>query len=469
MKSLVAGVTGSLLGLIGAVLAIVSGILILTLFGLSLVGFDGGPYVGILAYLALPGVFVAGLLLIPLGVWRERRRVAHGGVARSSLPVIDLNSPRTRKIALIVAGLTVVNVVVVAIATYEGVELMESPRFCGSCHSVMAPEFAAYQRSPHARVACVECHIGPGAPWFVKSKLSGAWQVVSVNLDLYPRPIPVPVHNLRPARDTCERCHWPQRFVGDRLQVRTAHASDAANTPKKTVLLMHVGSGEPGGSNGVHWHVGHGVEVRYKADPTRQKIGDVELALPDGTRRTYRSTDAASDPGADAQWRTMDCIDCHNRPTHRFGTPEGEIDAALASGRLDRSLPFVRREALRLVKAQYPSHDAAKAGIREGLRAFYAVTPAAAGTTPPTTQAIETAASVIGELYALNVWPQMNITWGTYPSFLGHDAAPGCFRCHDEAHVAEGGRTISQDCNLCHSLLAQDESEPEILKKLYEQ
>jgi hypothetical protein len=468
MKRVLAGITGSPLGLIGAVLATVSAILILTLFGLSLVGFDGGPYLGILAYLALPGVFVFGLLLVPLGVWRERRRVAHGGEAHAALPVIDLNRPRVRKIALVVAGLTVVNVVIVAIATYEGVELMESPRFCGSCHSVMAPEFAAYQRSPHARVGCVECHIGPGAPWFVKSKLSGAWQVVSVNLDLYPRPIPVPVHDLRPARDTCERCHWPERFVGDRLQIRTAHANDAANTPKKTVMLMHVGSGQPGGSNGVHWHVGQGVEVRYKADPARLKIGDVELALPDGTRRTYRTTDAASDPGADAQWRTMDCIDCHNRPTHRFGTPESELDAALASGRLDRSLPFVRREALRLVKAQYASHDAAKVAIRDGLRSFYAVTPVAAGTPPPSTAAIDAAAAVVGELYALNVWPQMNIAWGTYPSFLGHDAAPGCFRCHDETHATDDGRTISQDCDLCHSLLAQDEVEPEILKKLYE-
>jgi hypothetical protein len=468
MKSFFASVTASPLGLVGAVIATVSGILILTLFGLSLAGFDGGPYLGILAYLVLPGVFVAGLLLIPLGVWRERRRVARGGEPRPAFPVLDFNSPRVRKTALVVAGLTVVNVVVVAVATYEGVHLMDTPQFCGSCHSVMAPEFAAYQRSPHARVSCVECHIGPGAPWFVKSKLSGAWQVVSVNLDLYPRPIPVPVHDLRPARDTCEQCHWPERFVGDRLQVRTSHANDAANTPQKTVLLMHVGSGEAGKSSGVHWHVGPGVQVRYQADPTRQKIGDVELTLADGTTRTYHSDDAASDPGPDAEWRTMDCIDCHNRPTHRFGTPEGEVDAALASGKLDRALPFLRREALRLMKAEYPSHDAARAAIRDGLRSFYSVTPAATGTAAPSAQAVDAAAAVLGDLYALNVWPQMNIKWGTYPSFLGHDAAPGCFRCHDETHATKDGRTISQDCNLCHSLLAQEEAEPEILKKLYE-
>jgi hypothetical protein len=472
MKHLSAVFTGNPLGLVGAILATVSGTLILTLFGLSLAGFDGGPYLGILAYLVVPGVFVLGLLLVPLGMWFERRRLARGGDARLGLPVLDFNSPRVRRAALVVVGLTIVNIVVIAVATYEGVELMDSPRFCGSCHSVMAPEFAAYQRSPHARVACVECHIGPGAPWFVKSKLSGAWQVVSVNLDLFPRPIPVPVHDLRPARDTCERCHWPERFVGDRLQIRTSHEDDAANTPNKTVLLMHVGSGERGGSSGIHWHVGQGVEVRYKADPSRQRIGDVELTLADGTRRTYRSTDPASDPGPDAQWRTMDCIDCHNRPTHRFGTPEGEVDAALASGKLDRSLPFLRREALRLLKAEYPSHGAARAAIRDGLRAFYAAIPAAEGVAPgsppPATEAVDAAATTIGDIYAANVWPDMKITWGTYPSFLGHEAAPGCFRCHDEAHVAEGGRTISQDCTLCHSLLAQEEVDPEILKKLYD-
>ncbi|MGC4000238.1 MAG: NapC/NirT family cytochrome c [Anaeromyxobacter sp.] len=479
MRQFFAAITGNLFGLAGAVFTTISAVLILTLFLLSLLGFDGGPYLGILAYLVLPGVFVFGLLLIPLGLWRQRRlearaRASGQPVISGALPVIDFNRPRVRNTALIVAGLTVVNLVVISIATVEGVHLMETPQFCGSCHSVMAPEFAAYQRSPHARVSCVECHIGPGAPWFVKSKLSGAWQVVSVNLDLYPRPIPTPVHNLRPARDTCEQCHWPERFVGDRLIVRTSHADDAESSPRKTVLLMHIGTGEKQRMSGIHWHVGPGVQVRYKADASRQKIGDIELTLPDGTHRTYRATDPASDPGPAAEWRTMDCIDCHNRPTHRFGTPEGEVDAALTAGKLDPALPFLRREGVRLIKAEYPSQEAGRAGIRDGLRTFYAGWAAseegkASGKPAPDAAAVDAAAATLGELYALNVWPQMKITWGTYPTFLGHDQSPGCFRCHDEAHETEGKKTISQDCDLCHSLLADSEKDPAILKRLYQQ
>jgi nitrate/TMAO reductase-like tetraheme cytochrome c subunit len=170
--------------------------------------------------------------------------------------VIDLNVGRTRTLLLLFMALTLVNVVILAVSTYKAVEVMDSTKFCGqACHSVMAPEFTTYQRSPHSRVACVECHIGPGAGWFVKSKLSGSWQLISVSLDLYPRPIPTPVHNLRPARDTCEQCHWPNKFVGDRLKVITRFRDDEANTPEKTVLLLRVGGMQGRESKGIHWHV----------------------------------------------------------------------------------------------------------------------------------------------------------------------------------------------------------------------
>jgi hypothetical protein len=231
VKLLINDLTRTRLGLLGALITNVAGVLILTLLGMSLVGFEGGPYFGLLAFVGLPTVFVGGLLLIPVGGWLERRRVARGG--SPALPVLDLNDASIRRKALWVAGLTVVNVILVAMASYRGVHEMESPAFCGSCHSVMDPEFAAYSRSPHQRVRCVECHIGPGASWFVKSKLSGSWQLISVLFHLYPTPIPTPVENLRPARDTCEQCHWPTKFVGERLKVITHFEEDEKNTEKK--------------------------------------------------------------------------------------------------------------------------------------------------------------------------------------------------------------------------------------------
>ncbi|MCA9773965.1 MAG: cation:proton antiporter, partial [Myxococcales bacterium] len=180
-------------------------------FTLELFGFHGHPYAGILAYLIVPALFVAGLLLIPIGLRLARRRAQTG----KQLPVIDLNVDRTRNRVLVFVALTALNIVIVAVAAYKGVEVMDTTAFCGeTCHSVMEPEHTAFQRGAHASARCIDCHIGPGASWFVKSKLSGSWQVVSVALDLYPRPIPTPVENLRPARETCEQCHWPQKFVG---------------------------------------------------------------------------------------------------------------------------------------------------------------------------------------------------------------------------------------------------------------
>jgi hypothetical protein len=463
MKRLFAELTRDPVSLAGAVLATVAAILILSLTAMGLLGFRGGPYVGIVAFVVLPSVLVLGLLLIPAGAWRARRRARialEHGQPPPPLPIIDLNDARVRTIALGVIALTAANVAILGLATYKAVQVMDTPAFCGSCHSVMAPEFTTYQRSPHARVACVECHIGPGAPWFVKSKLSGAWQLVSVTFGLYSRPIPVPVHDLRPARDTCEHCHWPTKLVGDRLKVITRHLDDEASSARKTVLLLRVGGG---GAGGIHRHVQAGVEVRYLADPSREKVGAVELRLPDGTRRLYVTKDGPSAPSPGVDWRTMDCVDCHNRPTHRYGSPEEEIDAAIDAGRIDRALPFVRREGLRLLKADYPTHDAAREGIRRGLLAFYS---ADAARWPARQGAAEAAAAALGDIYATNVWPSMRIAWGTYPSLLGHDEAPGCFRCHDEEHRTADGRVISQDCDLCHAVLAEREVDPPILKMI---
>lgn len=463
MKSFFVALTRNPLSLVGSAIVTASAILIAILFTLQLLGLDGGPYLGILAYLILPAVFILGLLLIPIGIWRQRRRDARAGAAaHDSFPVLDFNESRTRNRALIFTALTAVNVVILAAATYEGVETMESTEFCGqACHSVMQPEFTAYQRSPHANVACVDCHIGPGADWFVKSKLSGAWQVVSVNLDLYPRPIPTPVHNLRPARETCEQCHWPTKFVGDRLRVIEGYSEDEANTNVKTVLLMKVGGQRGAASHGIHWHVDPGVQIRYLSNESREKIYDVEMKTPDGKVTRFASAEKAP---AGSVWRVMDCVDCHNRPSHTFRAPDQEVDAALLAGRIPTDLPFVRREAVRLLQGDYPSHEAAEDAFLKELQAFYAKDyPQVAG---PRAEAIRKTAAAMSDMYSANVFPSMKIGWGTYPNHIGHERAPGCFRCHDDQHAAEGGRVITQDCSTCHGLLAMQEEDPAILTSL---
>jgi hypothetical protein len=459
------------LGLAGAVLTTASGFLVVLFFVLSIVGMEESPYVGVLAYLILPGFFVVGLLLIPLGLWFEHRRLRKGGDAE--LPVLDLNQAAIRRRMAVFGILSAANVIILAGASFKGVEVMDRPKFCGSCHSVMDPEFTAYERSPHSRVDCVQCHIGPGASWFVKSKLSGAWQVVSVTFNLYPRPIPTPVKNLRPSRDTCEQCHWPTRFVGDRLRVITHHDDDEKSTPKKTVLLMHVGGGDQG--HGIHWHVAQGIQIRYLSDEKREVIRTVEVTRPNGSVDRF---DVKPDPKAPAvdpaqlTWRTMDCVDCHNRPTHQFRSAEYELDEAITDGRIDRALPFVRREGLKALNATWADRPAAAAGIRAALSAFYEKQYPDVWSAKK--EAVLAAAKAMSDAWGRNVWPDMNITWGTYASKLRHASvdeagsgpSTGCWRCHDDTHTNAAGKTITQDCDTCHALLAQDEENPPILKQL---
>ncbi len=468
LREFFAVVTRHPVSFLGACLTTVSGALFLALFVISSLGFEKGPYVGILTFLIIPAVFVAGLLLIPLGRWLHLRRIARGAPAEIGLPVIDLNQTRTRRLVLAFGAATAVNMVLVGVAAYEGIEVMDSTPFCGqTCHSVMNPEFTTYQRSPHSRVHCVSCHIGPGADWFVKSKLSGSWQLISVALNLYPRPIPTPVHSLRPARDTCEQCHWPDKFVGDRLKVITHFQEDERNTPVKTVLDIRIGGRQGSASHGIHWHVDPGVRIRYRSDEKRETIYDVEMTHEGQVKRFVGPTapPALEEPGGKASaWRTMDCVDCHNRPSHIYRLPVVEIDSALDDGRIDRSLPYIRREGLKALQADYASHGEARARIHEALAQFYAgaYPDIASSKTAP----IDAAAEALGDLYCSNVFPSMNIRWGTYPNHIGHQEAPGCFRCHDGEHRTAEGAVIAQDCDTCHAVLAMEEPDPEILRTL---
>jgi hypothetical protein len=459
-KNLFAAVFRSYVSLAGALLTTVSAVLFLSLFAISELnqGFGGG-YTGILTFLVLPALFVVGLVLIPVGLALLRRAERKGKSGAEKAPVIDLNVPRTRYVVAVVGVLSLVNVGIVATATYKGVETMESSEFCGgACHAVMSPEHTAYQRSPHSRVRCTQCHIGPGAEWFVRSKAQGSWQLVSIALDLYPRPIPTPVEHMRTTTETCEGCHARDRAMRDRLSVIARFSEDEANTAKKTVLLNKVAA--------VHWHVSN--PVKFRSDRRRLYVSDIELPLADGGVRTYKNEAAAPTDGGvgpmNEALREMNCIDCHNRPTHIYQRPKDEVDRALARGELDRSLPWIRREALRVVQVDYPSWDAAQAGIKKDLLDFYAKDyPDLARSD---SAKLEATAAALFQVYKRNVYPPMKITWGTYPNFRDHDQDNGCFRCHTSDMKSNDGKKISARCDFCHVTLAEDEENPEILEIL---
>jgi hypothetical protein len=427
------------------------------------------PYIGILIFLILPGVFVLGLVLIPAGIWLRRRKLIARGDLPAEYPKVDFGQPMVRQGFLLVAIATGLNVLIAGTASYHAVAYMDSTQFCGqTCHTVMIPEFTAYQNSPHSSVNCVECHIGPGAGWFVRSKLSGVRQVFAVTFHTYSRPIPSPVKYLRPARETCEHCHWPQRFTGDKLLTKTKYKDDEKNTAQTTVLVMKIGGRTWQGSVGIHGrHLDTGARIRYiSIDAQRQVIPVVYHTDDAGKTVEFVSSDVKATPQqlAAGEHRAMDCVDCHNRPTHAFEMPDGAVDKRIAEGLISPQLPFIKKKALELLKAQYPDQDTARQRIISELSNFYRANYAQIYQEQP--KLVQQSAEQVGAIYTRNVFPTMRLTWGTHPNNLGHNDFPGCFRCHDGSHTSADGQTISNDCSACHSLLAMDEENPKVLTDL---
>jgi hypothetical protein len=453
------------MSLIGVVLVTSTTIFWLFLLPTTLRGETQNPYLGILAFLTVPGPFFLGLILIPLGIFLKRRREGRTGIH----PIdqgLRWTNPELRKLAYFVGATTVLNIAIASQLSYGAVNYMDTVTFCGkTCHNVMQPEYTAYLDSPHSRVECVKCHIGPGAGWFVKSKLSGVGQVFAVTFDTYPRPIPVPVHNLRPARETCEACHWPQKYGEDRVRVITKFADDETNTATKTVLLMKIGGGN--GGIGIHGtHLGPGVKIMYgHSDEARQDIPWVQYNGADGKSVVY-ATPGTDPNGKGLDLREMDCMDCHNRPSHTFDLPERAVDRAMEAGSISPALPFAKKKAVEILKVQYASQDEAARQIPVAFAAFYRQTYPAVWSQK---QADVTAAGEqVLAIYKRNIFPDMNVTWGKYPINIGHEDFPGCWRCHDSNHTATNGSgaVITQDCNACHNLLAQDEANPKVLTDL---
>ena len=442
------------LSIVGAAVTTLAAVAFIFVLFMDWLGLHTNPYLGIVFFFVIPAVFVLGLLMMPAGLWLNRRRRAKG-LDTPGWPRLDLNDPLHRRRVLLLATLTLVNLLIVSLAAFKGIEYMDSPSFCGQvCHTVMEPEFAAYQDGPHSRVRCVDCHIGPGASWFVKSKLDGTRQVIAVMRNSYARPIPSPVHDLRPARDTCEQCHWPEKFHGDKVNVKHEYASDEKNTETITKLMVHVGGGSArlGVAGGIHWHMNVANDIEYVAtDPQRQTIPYVRLKDAQGNVREFRAPGVTDDQLVKGERRRMDCMDCHNRPSHPFSaTPERAVDAAIARGEISRDLPFARREAVAVLKAEYPDREAAERQIDQRIRAFYGQSYAAL--VPAHGGEIDNLVRAAQRLYGRNVFPKMKVTWGTHENNLGHMDSPGCFRCHDDQHKTADGRVIKQDCDLCHDL-----------------
>jgi nitrate/TMAO reductase-like tetraheme cytochrome c subunit len=424
---------------------------------------NDNPYLGIIFFLLLPALFIAGLLLIPVGVFLRRRALQKAGQIPAEFPKIDFNDRIFRHGVDIVLVATVANLLVVSFASYRGAAYMDSPQFCGqSCH-VMHPEYTAYKISAHSHVDCVECHIGSGAAAYFSAKVNGTKQLLEVTFDRYPTPIESPVKNLRPARYTCEGCHTPARFIGEKLLVKSSFADDEKNTETQTVVVLHLG-GQDSFSHltGIHGvHLGH---IEYIAtDPSRTSIPWVQRQNPDGSQTVY----AASALGAttpQGERRVMDCIDCHNRAAHTFVTAEEALNRAMADGAISPDLPWVHKQGLALLKANYSSEAEASTQIPQQLEAFYR-------TQSPDILAsksaqVKSAGAELATLYSQNVFPYMKVTWGTHPNHIGHMSYPGCFRCHDGDHVAKDSTSITQDCAACHNLLAVDEAKPKVLADL---
>jgi hypothetical protein len=446
------------LAIVGAVLATLGAFLFIFVFLMDLFGLHSNPYAGLMFFVVLPIVFVVGLLMIPAGIIIERRRERRGLPPRR-MPKIDLGDPVHLRRLTIFLALTFVNVMIVSLAAYRGVEYMDSPQFCGQvCHTVMEPEFVAHLEGPHSRVACVDCHVGSGAQSYLYYKLNGARQLIHLVRGSYPKPIPSPVFNLRPARATCEMCHWPEKFHGDKVAVVPQYGSDEANTNSSTKLTLHVGGGLPefGMGSGIHWHTNPKNEVEFVAtDAARQQIPYVRLTAADGKVREYRTADVTDAQIASGARRRMDCVDCHNRPTHPLSTsPERAVDGAIARGAISADLPFARRETVAALQQTHGDASAAARSIAERLRAFYAEAgdPPAGSSSADRASRVDQLVRSAQFLYSRNVFPKMNVTWATHPDNLGHTDAPGCFRCHDGEHKASDGQVIRQDCDLCHNL-----------------
>ncbi len=444
--------------LVGAALAAVSFSLVLFLMVLEAFQKNPKPYMGIVAFVILPTFLLAGVGLMIFGILNERKRLASGKKTRH-LPVIDLNDPAHRFSTIMISFGLILFLIFSAFGSYKVYEYTDSDEFCGTiCHSVMSPEYTAYQYSPHAKVGCAQCHIGSGVSWFVKAKISGSYQVYSVLFNKYSRPIPTPIENLRPAQQTCEQCHWPKHFFSEKKLVSTYYLSDENNTKFTINLLVKIGGGniEAGPTNGIHWHMNIGNEVTYiTTDPSRENIPWVKSKSSDGKEVIYESTEhpLSKEAKSKAEPRRMDCIDCHNRPSHIYHDPFTSVNHLMSLNWVDPTIPNIKSVTVDALENSYSTKEKALDSIKLLINQFYQNNyPQIAASKKPQ---LDRAIQEVQKIYSRNYFPEMNVSWKKFPNHIGHMYSPGCFRCHDGKHKSKEGKVLSRDCNVCHTILSE--------------
>jgi thiosulfate reductase cytochrome b subunit len=418
------------------------------------------PYIGIITFVILPTIMIVGILAMAFGVFKENRRALFDNGKAKTLPVIDLNNTKHQLAVIFAIVGSVLLLGFSVFGSFKAYEYTETDEFCGTvCHEVMEPEYTAYKDSPHSRVGCVKCHIGSGTDWYVKSKFSGAYQLYSVAFNKFSRPIPTPVTSLRPAQGTCEQCHWPKHFNGQKNFNFDFYLSDEQNTKTALTLSINTGGGsqEYGNNDGIHWHMNIANEITYlHTDTKREDIPWVKVKnRATGVETVYAEHGAVitDEMLRSDKIRKMDCIDCHNRPSHVYKVPNRTINSLLTAKKIDETLPYIKRLSVQALEYYVTSRPTSFDDIKNYINGYYKENYPDLLTTKQVE--IDQAINQINTVYRRNYFPGMGVNWKNFPNNIGHLYSKGCFRCHDGKHESPDGKIISKDCNVCHKITFQ--------------
>jgi thiosulfate reductase cytochrome b subunit len=448
------------ISLTGSFVSIISFTIILFLIVLELFSETTNPYLGIFTFMVMPTILIIGIFLIFFGAFRENRILLRRSDKERRLPVLDLNNTKHQVATLIFTVSALLLIVFSGFGSFKAYEYSESDEFCGTvCHTVMEPEYTTYLNSPHSNVGCVQCHIGDGAGWFVKSKISGSYQVYAVLANVYPKPIPTPVENLRPAAETCERCHSPKHFYDEKKIVRDYYLSDEKNTHFNLEMLIKVGGGnvEVGNNSGIHWHMNLANEITYlTTDKERQEIPWVKSkSLITGKETIYQlqGFDVEKALASGKTMRKMDCIDCHNRPSHIYNPPDKVVNLVMSVNRINPEIPFIKSVAVQALESVHSTGEEAYKDINDYVWNFYKNKLPSIDN--KLKNDINNAILQLSTIYSKNYFPKMKVSWKNHPNNIGHLYSKGCYRCHDGKHINPEGKVLTNDCNTCHTFRSE--------------